>query len=71
MVVSESIIFIVCSERPTGGNHVRAGVEELMEVNLHLDVFQTSGIGSDTSEPSGEGRRIRGDFGELVAIRIL
>ena len=29
-----------------------------MEVNLHLEVFQTSGTGSDTSEPSEEGRRI-------------
>ena len=63
MVASESTIFIVCSERPTGGNLVIVGVEELMEVNLHLEVFQTSGIGSDTSEPSGEGRRINVDCG--------
>ena len=26
--------------------------------NFHLEVFQASGIGSDTSEPSEEGRRI-------------
>ena len=34
MVASESTIFIVCRERPTGGHQVKAGVEELMEVNL-------------------------------------
>ena len=58
MVVSESTIFIVCLERPTGGNEVTAGGGGADGGKPSSGGSSNLGRGSDTSEPSEEGRRI-------------
>ena len=45
MLVSEKIIFIVRLERLTEDTRLGPMVEELIEVNPHREVFQTSGHG--------------------------
>ena len=58
MVASEHTIFIVCSEQPTGGNEVKAGGGGADGGKPPSGGSSNLGRSSDTSEPSGEGRRI-------------